>query len=245
MKKYFLLLITVLFALSAFTQTKLLRHPSYSNGKVAFSYLGDIWVGNEDGSNLQRLTVHKARDIYPRFSPDGRWIAFSSNRYGNNDVFVIATSGGVAKRLTYHTGNDEVVGWSRDSQSVVFRASRGDGAFPNVATLYEVSVNGGQEKPLPVDWGFWGSFSPDGKSLVFNRHPAVWSRQHYRGSYAADIWIANIADKSYRCGAPTTRSTTSPIRCRTTRAWSPAAPTCARASTTSTRFPRRADSPCR
>ena len=75
-------------------ETKLLRHPSYHNGKVAFSYLGDIWVANEDGSNVQRLTVHRARDIYPRFSPDGKWIAFSSNRYGNYDVFVIPAEGG-------------------------------------------------------------------------------------------------------------------------------------------------------
>ena len=68
----------------------------------------------------------------------------------------------------------------------MFRAAHGDGAFPNVATLYQVPVGGGQEQPLPVDWGYWGSFSPDGKSLVFNRHPAVWTRQHYRGSFAAD-----------------------------------------------------------
>ncbi|HWJ57475.1 MAG TPA: S41 family peptidase, partial [Vicinamibacterales bacterium] len=63
--------------------------------------------------------------------------------------------------------------------------------------LYEVPVSGGMEKPLPVDWGFSGSYSPDGKSLVFNRHPAVWSRQHYRGSYAADLWIANLGAGTY------------------------------------------------
>src|SRR5438132_13469476 len=85
-----------------FAEVKLLRHPSYHNGKVAFSYLGDIWVANEDGSNLQRLTVHKAREIFPRFSPDGKWIAFSSNRYGNYDVFVIPAGGGTSKQLTFH-----------------------------------------------------------------------------------------------------------------------------------------------
>ena len=53
------------------------------------------------------------------------------------------------------------------------------------------------EKPLPVDWGYSGSYSPDGKSLAFNRHPAVWSRQHYRGSYAADLWTANLASNTY------------------------------------------------
>src|SRR3954452_17921468 len=75
-------------------QVKLLRHPTYSKGKVAFSYLGDIWIANEDGSQVQRLTDNKARDIYPRFSPDGAHIAFSSNRDGNDDVYVIPVTGG-------------------------------------------------------------------------------------------------------------------------------------------------------
>ena len=161
---------------------KLARHPDYHAGRITFSYLGDIWIANEDGSGVRRLTDNRAREIYPRFSPDGRWIAFSSNRYGNNDVFVVPAEGGAPQRLTFHSGNDEVVGWSRDSKQVIFRAARGVGAFPNVATLHTIAVDGGQEQPLPVDWGFSGSFSPDGKSLVFNRHPvdlvaAALSRQ--------------------------------------------------------------------
>jgi tricorn protease len=176
---------------------RLARHPDYHAGKITFSYLGDIWTANEDGSDPHRLTDNIGREVYPRFSPDGKWIAFSSNRYGNYDVFVMPAAGGTPKRLTYHTGNDEVVGWSRDGSKVVFRAARGDGAFPNVAVLYEVPVTGGLEKPLPVDWGFWGNYSPDGKSLVFNRHPAVWSRQHYRGAYAADLWVANLTAGTY------------------------------------------------
>ena len=176
---------------------RLARHPDYHGGKVVFSYLGDIWMANEDGSNVHRLTDNLAREVYPRFSPDGRSIAFSSNRYGNNDVYVIASTGGAPRRLTYHTGADEVVGWTRDSEQVIFRASRGDGAFPSVATLYQIAAKGGQEQSLNLDWGYWGSYSPDGKSLVFNRHPATWSRRHYRGSYAADLWIADVAAKSY------------------------------------------------
>jgi tricorn protease len=176
---------------------KLARHPDYHDGKIAFSYLGDIWTANDDGTAVHRLTDNIAREVYPRFSPDGKSIAFASNRYGNYDVFVVSATGGAPRRLTYHTGNDEVVGWSRDSKNVIFRAARGDGAFPNVAVLYQIAATGGMETPLPVDWGYWGSYSPDGKSLVFNRHPSTWSRQHYRGSYAADLWIANLADKSY------------------------------------------------
>jgi tricorn protease len=192
-------LIAVAFGLALLTAApvRLARHPDYHSGRIAFSYLGDIWIASEDGTNVQRITDNLARETYPRFSPDGRSLAFSSNRNGNNDVFVVSSSGGAPKRLTFHTGNDDVVAWTRDSQHVIFRSARGDGAFPNVATLYQIAVGGGQEKPLPVDWGYWGSFSPDGKSLVFNRHPSTWSRRHYRGSYAADLWIADLASKTY------------------------------------------------
>jgi tricorn protease len=184
-------------ATAAAAPIKLARHPDYYAGRITFSYLGDIWTAGEDGTAIHRLTDNIAREVYPRFSPDGKWIAFASNRYGNYDVFVIPAAGGTPKRLTYHTGNDEVVGWSRDGKHIVFRASRGHGAFPTVATLYEVAVSGGLERPLPVDWGFWGNYSPDGKSLVFNRHPATWSRKHYRGSYSADLWIARLSDNTY------------------------------------------------
>jgi len=191
----------LLVAFAAVTPTapavRLARHPDYHAGTIAFSYLGDIWTASEDGTRTKRLTDHRARDVYPRFSPDGRLIAFSSNRYGNYDVFVVPATGGTPKRLTFHTGTDDVVGWTRDSQNVIFRSARGDGAFPTVATMYQVAVAGGQEQPLPVDWGYSGSFSPDGKSLVFNRHPSSWSRRHYRGSYAADLWIADLAGNRY------------------------------------------------
>jgi tricorn protease len=184
-------------SVSAAETIRLARHPDYHAGKIVFSYLGDLWVANEDGTGAHRVTDHTARDIYPRFSPDGKWIAFSSNRYGNNDVFVIPAAGGAAKQLTFHSGNDEVVGWARDGKTIVFRAARGVGAFPNTVTLHQIAIEGGQEQPLPTDWGYSGSFSPDGKSLVFNRHPSTWSRRHYRGSSAADLWITTLADKSY------------------------------------------------
>ncbi|HXB21999.1 MAG TPA: S41 family peptidase [Candidatus Solibacter sp.] len=177
-------------------EVKVLRHPSYHNGKIAFSYLGDIWTANEDGSNVQRLTVHKARDIYPRFSPDGKWIAFSSNRFGNYDVFIIPAEGGSPRQLTFHSASDTVVGWTADSKKIVFQSSRGL-MFPGIPNLYEVSIEGGLEQAVPTDWGYWGSYSPDGGKLAFNRHPMVWWRQHYRGSYAADLWVMDVKQKKY------------------------------------------------
>jgi tricorn protease len=64
--------------------------------------------------------------------------------------------------------------------------------------LYEVSLDGGPETPLPTDWGYWGSYAPDGRELAFNRHPMAWSRQHYRGSYAADLWVVDLKTRKYR-----------------------------------------------
>ncbi len=178
-------------------QVKLLRYPTYSKGKVAFSYLGDIWVANENGADVQRLTVNKARDQYPRFSPDGQWIAFSSNREGNYDVFVVPVSGGEPRQLTFNSANDDVVGWTPDGKKIVFSSVRGNGAFPSVATLWEVSVDGGIERAVDTDWGASASYSPDGKKLAFTRHPSVWSRKHYRGAYAADLWVEDLATKKF------------------------------------------------
>src|SRR5665213_812732 len=85
-----LLAATLLLPVPGCSQIRLLRPPSYNKGRVASSYLGDIWVSGEDGSAARRLTDNKARDVYPRFSPDGKWIAFSSNRDGNYGVYVVA-----------------------------------------------------------------------------------------------------------------------------------------------------------
>lgn len=178
-------------------EIKLARHPDFHAGKIVFSYLGDIWMVEEDGSNPRRLTVHKARDTHPRFSPDGKWIAFSSSRYGDPDVFVMPAEGGTPRRLTFYGAPDTVVGWSRDSRRVLFSSTRGR-VFPGIPSLYEVGVDGGLEKPLPADWGVHGSYSPNGQRFAYNRHPAVWSRKHYRGSYAADLWVMDVATQQSR-----------------------------------------------
>jgi tricorn protease len=190
-------LVCLLAARSGAAEVKLARHPDYHDGTVVFSYLGDLWTVREDGSQLRRLTVHRARDVHPRFSPDGKWIAFSSDRYGNYDVFIIPAAGGKSKRLTYHSAPDTVVGWSRDSKRVLFSSARGR-LYPGIPNLYEVPISGGLEQPVLTDWGQWGSYAPDGKKLAFNRHPAVWWRKHYRGSYAADLWVADFTNNTFR-----------------------------------------------
>jgi tricorn protease len=178
-------------------EIKLARHPDYHDGTIVFSYRGDLWTVKEDGSRPRRLTSHRAPSSHPHFSPDGKWIAFSAARYGNHDVFVIPAEGGEARRLTYHSSGDTVVGWSRDSTRVIFSSARGR-VYPGIPSLYQVSLDGGLEEPLPLDWGYWGSFSPDGHKLAFNRHPMVWSRKHYRGSYAADLWVADLENRTFK-----------------------------------------------
>ena len=88
--------------------------------------------------------------------------------------------GGTRGSLTFHPGNDDVVGWSRDSKQVAVPAARGAALSRTSRTCTRSPINGGQEQPVPTDWGYWGSYSPDGKRLAFNRHP--WSG---RGSTTA------------------------------------------------------------
>src|SRR5688500_17538061 len=114
-------------AISAFSrEARLVRYPHYHNGRIVFSYLGDIWTADENGQNIQRLTVNRARDVYGRFSPDGKWIAFSSERAGNLDVFLIPAGGGNAKQITNHTADGTGLGWSTDSSPLTFSDSSGE-----------------------------------------------------------------------------------------------------------------------
>ena len=181
----------------AVAQTKLLRHPTAANGKVAFSHLGSIWIANDDGSSVQRLTVNQARDVFPRFSPDGSQIAFSSNREGNYDVYLIPSIGGRPRQMTFHSADDMVVGWTPDGKKIIFTSSRNAGVFPGVTTLFEVSIEGGLPQAIPTDWGSGASYSPDMSKLAFTRHPGVWSRQHYRGSYAVDLWLMDVNERHF------------------------------------------------
>ena len=129
-------------------EARLVRYPSYSAGRIAFTYLGDIWTADEGGQDIRRLSVHRARDVYPRFSPDGKWIAFSSDRNGNLDVFVVPVAGGVPKQLTFHSSDDTVLAWTPDSKAVLFASNR---AEDFAGKLYTVGLEGGMPKDAGVD----------------------------------------------------------------------------------------------
>src|ERR1035441_698698 len=161
-KAFFLTVALLLPALSQ-AQVKLLRHPTYSNGKVAFSYLGDLWIANENGSGVQRLTDNQARDVYPRFSPDGNWIAFSSNREGNYDVYVIPATGGKPRQLTFHSADDSVVNWTPDGKNIIFTSARGNGVFPSAFGLSFKTRRVRSPGAPRVNWCLPASTDPKGR----------------------------------------------------------------------------------
>jgi len=175
-------------------EAKLVRYPHYYHGRIAFTYLADIWTADEDGKNVKRITTNKARDAYPRFSPDGKWIAFSSDRNGNFDVFIVPSEGGTAKQLTFHSADDTVLGWTPDSRAVLFASSRGDDFM---SKLYTVSIDGGIERNAGADMGVNACYSPDGKKLAINRKGQVYWRKYYRGAMNTDVTVMDIANKKF------------------------------------------------
>jgi len=86
---------------SLFAQTKLLRFPDIHESTVVFCYGGDIWKASSDGGTAIRLTAHIGQELFPKFSPDGKWIAFTGQYDGDAQVYVMPADGGMPKQLTY------------------------------------------------------------------------------------------------------------------------------------------------
>src|SRR5204863_3901135 len=126
---------------------RMARTPDISpDGKlIAFSYLGDIWTVEAIGGVARPVTQHVAHDINPLFSPDGRSLAFASNRHGSYDVFVVPVRGGRPRRLTSDSANDYPTGWSPDGKHVLFASTRSPN-FPPQYELYSIPFEGGHAR---------------------------------------------------------------------------------------------------
>ncbi|MEP6844442.1 MAG: PDZ domain-containing protein [Panacibacter sp.] len=190
---YKLLILFVCTGISASAQeTLLLRSPSVSNDKIAFAYGGDIWTADRDGSHPQRLTVNQAVEFNPMLSPDGKWIAFSGDYDGNDDVYIIPSGGGTPKRLTFHPYPDMVRSWDGNNK-IVFASSRSVW-HGFMQQLFEVDINTGMEQMLAMPEASQGSVSPDGKFTAYIRSVDVneWANfRLYRGGDKLRIWIFN------------------------------------------------------
>jgi tricorn protease len=171
--------------------TRLLNQPAVSENHIVFAYAGDLWVANLDGSGVRRLTTHVGTEVNPRFSPDGRLIAFSAQYEGVSDVYVVSVEGGVPKRLTWHPGSDVVQGFTPDGHSVLFTSPRT--VFTNRFTqLFTVPVEGGHPEQLPIPNAYKAAYSPDGRMIAYTplgERFLQW--KNYRGGTVSRIWLYN------------------------------------------------------
>ncbi len=185
----------------------LMRYPTLSANTIVFVAHDNLWSVPRAGGTASRLTADAGRDVMPRFSPDGRWIAFTGEYQGNHDVYVIPAGGGAAQRLTFTSDivlpeastrsgpNNMVVAWTPDSKNVVFLSRRA--AWNSwLNRLFTVPVGGGLAQLMPLDRGGFLSYSPDGGQIAYNRiftNFRTWKR--YDGGLGQDIDIYDFASR--------------------------------------------------
>ena len=194
MKKAYLVLVLLFTYVSTVAQVSgsLMQHPDISATQVTFIYGDDVWIASKNGGIASRLSSPDGSESYPRFSPDGKKIAYTANYNGNSDVYVINSNGGVPLRLTYHGMFDRVLGWTPDGKSVLFASSRESGR-QRFSQFYTISIDGGKPTKLPVPYGEFASFSPDGSKIAYTDRSRVnrnWKR--YRGGTAPDITVFDL-----------------------------------------------------
>ncbi len=188
---------------------RLMRYPDINKNLIAFVYAGDIWTVDSNGGDAKRLTSHKGMELFPKISPDGNWIAFSAEYSGSRQVYVMPSTGGIPKQLTYYNSvgmmpprggfDNAILDWNPDSKSILVRMNRTPFGERN-GTYYQVSIDGGLEQALQIPEGGFGVFSPDAKKMCFapiSREFRTWKR--YKGGRAADLWIYDLEnDQSER-----------------------------------------------
>jgi tricorn protease len=201
---FFILLLVV----PAAAQTKLLRFPDIHGDRVVFSYASDLWTAPAAGGTAVRLTAHPGMEVFAKFSPDGRWIAFTGQYDGDEQVYVMPAGGGEPRQLTFYPArgpltprwgyDNQVMGWTADGRSVVFRSQRDSWTLPQ-SRLYTVPATGGAVTPLPMPEAGSGDFSPDGARMVYSpRTRDFRTEKRYGGGQANTLYIYDLATNDAR-----------------------------------------------
>lgn len=190
--------IMVLFVISPATASgdnggkrHIMRFPDVHKDTVVFVYGEDLWKAPVNGGTAVRLTLHDGQERFPRFSPDGKQIAFTGDYDGNTDVYVMNTDGGEITRVTWHPGTDEVVGWHAKKNKIVFRSRRE--SFNRFERLFLISPDGTGLETVILYEAAAGSFSPDGTKIAYNkvqREFRTWKR--YTGGTAQEIYMYDL-----------------------------------------------------
>ncbi len=197
-----LILAVVYICSNAANDARMMRFPDINNNVVAFVYAGDIWTVPANGGEARRLTSHEGFELFPKISPDGKWIAFSAEYSGSRQVYIMPAEGGKPRQLTWYNsvgvmpprgGYDNVVlDWTPDSKNILFRANRTEFGDRN-GKYYTVNIESGMEKPLQIVNGGIAVFSPDAKKICFtpvDREFRTWKR--YKGGRATQLWIYDL-----------------------------------------------------
>ncbi|HMJ07468.1 MAG TPA: hypothetical protein VK468_00590, partial [Pyrinomonadaceae bacterium] len=182
-------------------QTKLLRFPDIYGDRVVFTYGGDLWTASTSGGTATRLTAHPGVETYAKYSPDGKWIAFTGQYDGDEQVYVIPATGGEPKQLTFYPSrgplpprwgfDNQVLGWSKDGK-IIFRGLRESWTL-SVARLYSVSPQGGPAEALPMPEAGSGDLSPDGTQIVYSpRSRDFRPEKRYGGGQANTLYIYDL-----------------------------------------------------
>src|SRR5262245_61890469 len=166
------------------------RYPTVAKGMVVFASEGDLWKVPLAGGVAQRLTAYEGEEKFPSLSPDGRWIAFTAQYEGNDDVYVMGASGGEPVRLTWHPAPDQVIGWTADGK-IVFRSRRDTPHNDN--RVYILPREGGIPTLVKLEPAAWISFEPNGKRVAFEKiglETHNWKR--YKGGEAEQINVGTL-----------------------------------------------------
>jgi len=214
--------LTIVFLSTASAQTKLIRFPDIHGNQVAFCYGGDLWRAPADGGPATRVTAHPGQELFPKFSPDGKWIAFTGQYDGDEQVYVVAAEGGIPKQLTYYPArgplaprwgyDHQVYGWTPDGRAVLYLSWRDANGGTVNTSLYSAPVDGGLPTRLPMPTAGAGDFSPDGKRIVYSplfRDFRTWKR--YQGGWAQNLFIFDLKSHDSRPVAHSERTERDPM----------------------------------